>query len=117
MSNTLYDMRQASAAARAAGLADAAGKSTQMMNSSFSAFDYTPSRLEKARNFLMDDYLQSGRAARAHQPMSDSCWDILHYQKAVAPFVPKQGFSETKFHAGFMRRQGSQMPYLQQRVR
>ena len=42
--------------------------------------------------------------------------DVLHYQKDVAPRA-RQGFSETKFHSGFMRRQASQMPYLQQRVR
>lgn len=106
--SAIYDLRQANAA-------DAAGKDTKQMNSSFSAFDYVPSRLEKARNFLMDDYIQSGRAARRQQTMQDSCWDILQYQKDVQPFVPRQGFSETKFHSGFMRRQGSQMPYLVER--
>ena len=61
----------------------------------------------------MDDYLTSRRMARRQEPPSrGSTWDVLQYQKDVEPFVPRQGFSETKFHSGFMRRQGSQMPYL-----
>lgn len=112
----LFDLRQAQAA-DAAGK-DAAGKSTNLLNASFSAFDYAPSKLDHGRSFLMDDYLQTGRIARKREePTRDRCWDVLHYQKDVAPFEPRQGFSETKFHSGFMRRQASQMPYLQQRVR
>ena len=112
----LFDARQAAAASAAAH--DAAGKPTNKLNASFSAFDYAPAKLDNARSFLMDDYLQSGRIARKREePTRDRCWDVLHYQKDVVPFEPRQGFSETKFHSGFMRRQGSQMAYLQQRVR
>ena len=108
----LFDARQAAAAR------DAAGKPTNKLNASFSAFDYAPAKLDNARSFLMDDYLQSGRIARKREePTRDKCWDVLHYQRDVVPFEPRQGFSETKFHSGFMRRQGSQMAYLQQRVR
>ena len=32
-------------------------------------------------------------------------YDFLQYQKEVAPWQPKQGFSETRFHNGFQRRQ------------
>lgn len=112
----LFDVRQAQAADAAAK--DAAGKPTNRLNASFSAFDYAPAKLDNGRSFLMDDYLQSGRVARKREePSRDRCWDVLHYQKDVAPFEPRQGFSETKFHSGFMRRQASAMPYLQQRVR
>lgn len=112
----LFDARQAAAASAAAR--DAAGKPTNKLNASFSAFDYAPAKLDNARSFLMDDYLQSGRIARKREePTRDRCWDVLHYQKDVVPFEPRQGFSETKFHSGFMRRQGSQIAYLQQRVR
>ena len=103
------DMRQAEAA-------DAAGKATNRLNASFSAFDYAPAKLDHGRSFLMDDYLQSGRVARRRDEAErDRCWDVLQYQKDVEPFKPRQGFSETKFHNGFMRRQGSQMPYLVER--
>ena len=105
----IYDARQAEAA-------DAAGKPTNRLNASFSAYDYAPAKLDHKRSFLMDDYLNAGRAARkAEEPSRDRCWDLLHYQKDVVPFEPRQGFSETKFHSGFMRRQGSQMPYLEER--
>ena len=94
-----------------------AGKATNNVNMSFSAFDYAPARLEPGRTFLMDDYLTSGRAARRQEEHQRGvCWDVLQYQKDVEPFRPRQGFSETKFHSGFMRRQGSQMPYIAQRV-
>ena len=108
------DMRQAAAA-------DAmmpAGKSTRLQNASFSALDYHPAKLDGGRSFLMDDYTISGRMARARNPIEhESCWDVMQYQKDITPFQPKQGFSETKFHSGFMRRQASQMPYLTERVR
>jgi hypothetical protein len=105
-----WDVRQAEAAY-------AAGKATASLNASFSAYDYKPAKIEGGRSFLMDDYLHVNRAARAHEEHKrDNCWDILQYQKDVAPFQPRQGFSETKFHSGFMRRQGSQMPYLTDRV-
>ena len=32
-------------------------------------------------------------------------YDFLQYQKEVAPWQPKQGYSETRFHNGFQRRQ------------
>lgn len=111
---TLYDRRQAAAAD---GMA--AGKATKNVNASFSAFDYAPSKLDKSRTFMMDDYVNSGRVARKHVEGArrDTTWDVLQYQTDVTPFQPAQGFSETKFHSGFMRRQASAMPYLQQRVR
>ena len=59
---SVFDMRQAAAA-------EAAGKRTGALNSSFSAFDYAPAKLDTARSFLMDDYLQSGRKARKHEPL------------------------------------------------
>jgi len=94
----------------------AAGKPSTLMNSSFSAYDYKPSHLDGQRSFMMDDYLQSGRFARS-KPASggDSCWELLHY-KAEPQFKPVQGFSETKFHNGFMRRQQSSILQDQQRL-
>ena len=95
-----------------------AGKPTRALNASFRAFDYPPGKCDPGRSFLMDDYLTSGRVARRQDPnVVDATWDVLQYQKDVELFQPKQGFSETKFHAGFMRRQGAQMPYLVARVR
>jgi len=103
----LYDLRQAEAAA-------AAGKATTRLNASFSAFDYGVSKLDNSRNFLMDDYVESGRMARRSQPATgrDSCWELLQYQKEVTAFEPAQGCSETKFHMGFLRRHAPKMPYL-----
>ena len=118
MSTHLLNIRQQAAASE---MMQAAGRATSQVNTAFSAFDYPPGKLDGARSFLMDDYLQSGRMARAHEVprnnKSDHCWDVMYYQQNIKPFEPRQGFSETKFHAGFMRRQASQMPYLQQRVR
>ena len=90
--------------------ADAAGKWTHRLNASFSAYDYKVAKLDSGRSFLMDDYLQSGRVARRRDLSDmphlghDSCWEVM--RKDDAPdFVAKQGFRETKLHAGFMRRQ------------
>ena len=46
----------------------------------------------------------------------DTCKDLLQYQPDGPQWQPKQGFSETKFHSGFMRRQASSIPYIQERV-
>lgn len=116
---SLYDLRQAEAAGRVEA---AAGKPTQTLNASFSAFDYHPAKLDHGRSFLMDDYLQTGRVARRNDlgPMAhlkhDNARELLQYQTDTTVWQPKQGFTETKFHKGFMRRQGSSIPYLQERV-
>ena len=100
-----------------------AGRATQPMNSSFSAYDYKQTKLEPGRCFLMDDYVRTGRVTRrtelepavAHLK-SDRCWNLIHSgQPDTKPFEAKQGFSETKFHSGFMRRQKDSIPYLSER--
>jgi len=113
MTVSIYDHRQAAAA----------GKATSALNSSFSAIDYHPAKLDHGRSFLMDDYLQTGRVARRNDPVNelahlkhDSARGLLQYQTDTTLWQPKQGFSETKFHKGFMRRQGASIPYLQERV-
>lgn len=113
MTVTLYDQRQAAAA----------GKATTQLNSSFSALDYHPAKLDHGRSFLMDDYLQSGRVARRSDLgelshlKHDNARDLLQYQRdSTTVWCPKQGFTETKFHKGFMRRQSTAIPYLQERV-
>ena len=97
-----------------------AGKETRTLNASFSAYDYKPAKLDFGRSFLMDDYVRTGRVAR-HDPRldgslrhlkGDSCWDVIHYQQESQQqqFTPTQGFNETKFHKGFMRRQQCDIP-------
>lgn len=93
-----------------------AGKPSQQLNASFSAYDYNPGKLNGARSFLMDDY-HAGRTTKSYsgasllpsqhvnKPPSESTWAMLHCQKSEPQFQATQGFAETKFHAGFMRRQ------------
>lgn len=106
----------------AAAVQPPAGKATTTLNSSFSALDYHTAKLESGRSFLMDDYLQSGRVTRRanvgemQHLNHDNARELLQYQTDTTLWQPKQGFSETKFHRGFMRRQGSSMQYLQERV-
>ncbi len=95
-----------------------AGKGTNPLNASFSAYDYRPARLDNGRSFLMDDYAKTGRVSRRNELepslsklRRDHCWDVMHYQKNPAPFEPVQGFNETKFHTGFMRRQLYDIPH------
>ena len=113
----VYDKRQAAAARAMADGAMPAGRPTAPLNAAFCAFDYLPSKLDRQRSFLMDDYLSSGRMARAQSESSrrDTSWEVLQYQKDIEPFIPEQGFNQTKFHAGFMRRQASNIPYLVER--
>jgi len=95
-----------------------AGKPSTVLNSSFSAYDYKPAHLDRQRSFMMDDYLTSGRVARskpASSASSDSCWEVLHY-KDQPQFETKQGFSETKFHKGFVRRQQPTIRQDEQRL-
>jgi len=99
-----------------------AGKPTQAVNTSFSAFDYLPSKIDRmdrrgGRGFLMDDYLYSGRVARRNDPeqplqhlTSDTCKELIQYQKDATPWQVKQGLTETTFHTGFTRRQASSIP-------
>ena len=109
---SLYDLRQA----------QAAGRATVDCNASHNAFDYKAAKLDFGRSFLMDDYVQSGRTVRrmdlpgpvAHM-RDDACWEAIKNPDQTT-FVAKQGFSETKFHNGFMRRQGMSIPYLQERA-
>lgn len=108
---SLYDLRQA----------QAAGRATVECNASHNAFDYKAAKLDFGRSFLMDDYVESGRTVRrmdlpgpvAHM-RNDACWEAIKNPDQTT-FVAKQGFSETKFHNGFMRRQGMSIPYLQER--
>ena len=98
--------------------APAAGKPSTVLNSSHSAYDYKPARLDRHRSFMMDDYLNAGRFAR-HKPegsaSSDSCWQVLNY-KDQPQFETKQGFCETKFHSGFTRRQQPSIRQDEQRL-
>lgn len=111
--SSFYDMRQAEAA-------DAAGRPTRETNAACTAYDYQPGKLDHGRSFLMDDYVRSGRVTRrVDGPMAhmkkDVCWDLLQYQTDTTQFVPKQGFTETKFHSGFMRRQATNIPFAAER--
>ena len=105
--DTLYgrDIEGPAIIRRTAG-APAAGQPTKALNKSFSGYEYLPSRLQGAgtRSFLMDDY-PLDRSSRTNKPEQDQMYDFLQYQKEVAPWQPKQGFSETRFHNGFQRRQ------------
>ena len=100
-----------------------AGKNTIAINSSFTAYDYKQEKLNPARSFLMDDYVRTGRVTKrceldesVKHLKQDSCWPLIQSgQRDTAPFEAKQGFSETKFHAGFMRRQAANIPYLAER--
>ena len=91
----------------------AAGKPSTRLNSSFSAYDYKQSHLDNSRSFMMDDYVNSGRAARSQPPasvVSDSCWELMHHRGgSSSQFQPMQGVQETKFHKGFQRRQEPQI--------
>ena len=66
----VYDKRQAAAARAMADGAMPAGRPTAPLNAAFCAFDYLPSKLDRQRSFLMDDYLSSGRMARAQSESS-----------------------------------------------
>jgi len=84
----------------------AAGKGTSLLNSSFSGFDYMPSKMEKGRSFLMDDYTtDTTRSARRPATLTDGVGALLQYQPSEERWRPEQGTHQTKFHQGFKRRE------------
>ncbi len=92
-----------------------AGKPTLPLNAAFSAYDYKPGHIHAGRSFMMDDYGPGGpeaRKTREHREnrnlAGDQCFQALlgaDGYRGETQFVPKQGFSQTKFHNGFYRRQ------------
>ena len=98
-----------------------AGKPTQTLNAAFSAYEYKPGRLEHGRSFLMDDYLVDGRRSRPQREnlnlAGDQCFAALQYQRDIPHWQPTQGFSDTKFHNGFYRRQQGSIGQDVERIR
>ena len=82
-----------------------AGLATESLSRSQTALDYAPARLEGRRSFLMDDYDMIGRTARRPAPSSDSVAALIGYQALPGDFSQGKGLSNTKFGAGFTRRQ------------
>mmetsp|Transcript_5537 Transcript_5537/g.14626 ORF Transcript_5537/g.14626 Transcript_5537/m.14626 type:complete len:152 (-) Transcript_5537:288-743(-) len=69
--------------------------------------------------FLMDDCMATDRITRKadlgelHCLKGDTILSLVQYETDTTLSQPKQGFSKTKFHKGFMRRQADSIRYLQ----